>query len=125
MENTVPLEKGATFAALEIGNGTLIYHLNVLEENKIIKSRVDANRKLFYPQKYQITEKRERILELLEGSPGLSQKDIVRVLRMSRRKTGRKLNELVETGMIRIEKRGRENHYYRVTKKPGEGVGQN
>ena len=106
--------------ALEIGNGTLTYHLNVLEENRVIKSRVEANRKLFYPQKYQITKKRERILELLEGSPGLNQRDIVRVLRMSRRKAGRKLNELVDTGMIRIEKKGRENHYYLVTTKPGD-----
>ena len=93
--------------------------LKVLEDNSVIKSRVDANKKRFYPKSYAIVEKRERILELLETSPGLAQKDIVHILRMGRRKAGRKLSDLVESGKVRIEKVGRENHYF-VTGKGGE-----
>lgn len=109
---------------LGIGNGTLTYHLKVLEDNRVIKSREDANRKLFYPRDHRIVEKRELILDLLQTSPGLAQKDIVRILRMSRRKANRKLGELVALGKVRIEKVGRENHYFLVGMTPGgEGSG--
>jgi len=98
--------------ALEIGNGTLSYHLKVLEDNRVIKSRVDANKKRFYPHKFTIEEKREQIIDILKYNPGLSQKDVIGILRMSRRKTGRRLADLVESGKLRIEKVGRENHYF-------------
>lgn len=107
---------------LGIGNGCLTYHLKVLESNSVIRSRVDGNKKRFYPKGYQIIEKRERILELLETSPGLAQKDIVRILRMGRRKAGRKLSELVGSGKVRIEKVGRENHYF-LTSQRTENAG--
>jgi DNA-binding transcriptional ArsR family regulator len=110
--------------ALEIGNGTLTYHLKVLEENRVIKSRTEGNRKLFYPHRYQIAEKRDRIIELLKVSPGLNQRDIVRILRMSRRKTGRKLSELVGEGKVRIQKIGRENHYYLTGAGERNGAGR-
>lgn len=101
--------------ALEIGNGTLTYHLKVLEDNRMIKARSDANKKRFYPYKFSVQEKEERIIGILKENPGLNQKDIVKILRLSRRKTGRRLSELVEEGKIRIEKKGRENHYFLAT----------
>ncbi len=106
--------------SLEIGNGTLTYHLKVLEENRLVKSRTDANLKRYYPHGHQIKEKVDRVIEILKQNPGLSQKDIVAILRMSRRKTARKLAELVESGLVRIEKEGRENHYFLVKENIGD-----
>ena len=96
-------------------NGKLAYHLKVLEDKRRIKSNEDGNKKRFYPREHLISKEiREKIIEILTHSPGLNQKDLVRILKMSRRNVGRKLNELVENGKVRIEKVGRKNHYFVV-----------
>jgi predicted transcriptional regulator len=75
---------------LGLTNGTLIHHLNTLERQNFIKSERDGPFKRFYPTGRNLTEEvleinglQVKILDAVKSNPGLTQKDLARMLNTS------------------------------------------
>ncbi|MEW5760277.1 MAG: winged helix-turn-helix transcriptional regulator [Candidatus Thermoplasmatota archaeon] len=104
---------------LAITNGTLTYHLSVLEREEQIKARNDGFRKRFYPFSMKIPERdlnisafRARIISIIKEKPGISQKEIAELLGESREVAGYHLREMARDGLIKAKEKGREVLYY-------------
>ena len=72
---------------LKLGTGTLTYHLDVLEREKIIRSQSRGARKLYFPADVAMPEDggglheiQLRILKVAEEQPGLTVRDLAGVL---------------------------------------------
>ncbi len=75
---------------LGLTNGTLIHHLNTLERQNFIKSERDGPFKRFYPTGRNLTEEvleinglQLKILDTVKSNPGVTQKDLARMLNTS------------------------------------------
>ena len=98
---------------LKMGNGKAAHHLNTLEREGYIKSRSDGRFKRFYPAEMKfigapprLTKIQKIIIETLQESEGLSQRDIARVLEMPFSTANRQLKKLAGMGLVRLEKHG-------------------
>jgi predicted transcriptional regulator len=118
--------------ALNLNNGTLAYHLNVLEQDQLIKSQNDGFYRRFYPHearipqidgndglKYthvQLNKTQDRIIDLLEKKPGLSQKQIAKVLKKSNQVVNYNINSMAQLGLIKLKREGNKTQcfVYRV-----------
>jgi DNA-binding MarR family transcriptional regulator len=96
-------------------NGVGAYHLKVLEREGYIKSVRDGIYKRFYPQNMRIPEKRLHlsriqvdILHEIQRHPGVSQKQISRLLDESKQVVNYNVKILESAGLIRLERAGRE-----------------
>jgi WD40 repeat protein/predicted transcriptional regulator len=106
--------------ALGLNNGALAYHLKVLEKARIIKSRQNGMYKRFYPASMnvpkengtQISEIQRLVLIKTLESPGISQKEIARLLGLSKGVINYHIKVLFNKQMLKIEKRGRKTHCY-------------
>jgi DNA-binding MarR family transcriptional regulator len=106
--------------ALGLNNGALAYHLKVLEKAKIIKSRQNGMYKRFYPASMkiphengmQISEIQKLVLAKVKESPGISQKEIARLLGLSKGVINYHVKVLFSKNMLRMEKRGRRTQCY-------------
>lgn len=97
----------------KLGNGHLAHHLMTLEREGFIKSRADGYLRRFYPADMKIAAQPPRlpkiqriILETVQESEGLSERDIARVLDMSYSTANRHVNKLAGLGFLRLEKSG-------------------
>jgi len=112
--------------SLEMKNGTLSYHLNVLERERMIISNKLGLYKIFYPRlnkasksykqspRYYSTGKlndnffpsilQQKILEAIEEFPGILQLEIRKKLDMTRQSLNYHIKMLKRAGLIRIEK---------------------
>jgi predicted transcriptional regulator len=115
-----------------LNNGTLAYHLNVLEQDQLIKSQNDGFYRRFYPRearipqidgndglKYthvQLNKTQDRIIDLLEKKPGLSQKQIAKVLKKSNQVVNYNINSMAQLGLIKLKRDGNKTKcfVYRV-----------
>ena len=100
---------------LRFKNGTLMYHLEILEKNGLIRSDNLGTTKRYYPVGYR-SPNTERVLEYIKGSPGISQKEIIRKVKLKQQTVSRILNQMIENGTIRAEKIGRKKSYYVIEK---------
>ncbi|MFQ6106661.1 MAG: PKD domain-containing protein [Thermoplasmata archaeon] len=98
---------------LQLNNGTLTYHLDVLEREGLIVSKPKGSRKVFYPVGMKIPDNgaglhviQEDILERVSESPGLSISDLARLMGISRQLTNYHVKKLVKDGRITIERKG-------------------
>ncbi len=106
--------------ALGLNNGALAYHLRVLEKANIIQSKQDGMFKRFYPTGMKIPMKNggeisemQRILLLeIAESPGISQKEIAKLVGLSKGVINYHVNVLLGKHLLQIEKRGRKTHCY-------------
>jgi WD40 repeat protein/DNA-binding transcriptional ArsR family regulator len=106
--------------ALGLNNGSLAYHLKVLERAELIKSRQDGMFKRFYPAGMRIPHENggeiseiQRVLLLeIAGSPGISQKEIAALLGLSKGVVNYHVKILRDKKMLKIEKRGRKTYCY-------------
>jgi predicted transcriptional regulator len=106
-----------------LGNGHLAHHLMTLEREGFIKSRADGYLRRFYPADMKIGAQPPRlpkiqriILETVQESEGLSERDIARVLDMAYSTANRHVNKLAELGFLRLEKQGMTVKCYLVGK---------
>jgi predicted transcriptional regulator len=105
-------------SALALKNGTLAYHLRVLEREKFIKSVRDGKYRRFFPVGAKVSEEgyptkvEGLILDILKETPGLTQKDIAKVLGVSQPAVSYHVNRLIELDKVRTEKRRMSLRYY-------------
>jgi predicted transcriptional regulator len=114
---------GIHFSAIvrEMGlcNGEAEYHLTVLERQGYVRVRRAANLRRFYPVGMNVpednrptaSELRERIVELVQRSPGISQKELVERLCAGRSLVGYHVSCLLRAGLLRERQQGRFRVY--------------
>lgn len=110
---------GAHYSAiaqvLSIENGVLAYHLRVLLRENYLVARNEGIFKRFYPRDYRIPTRRTLltrlqvdILEHIEKSPGLSQRDLAGALGESKQVISYNVGVLRDAGLLEAERRGRD-----------------
>ncbi len=106
---------------LDIKNGTLSYHLHVLEKAGIIKSRIEQFRyRAFYPsgmkfpeeERYRLTNLQIRILETIQKKKGISQKEIAKTLDETHQTISYNIKILDQSGLLSVYKKGRKSQIY-------------
>jgi uncharacterized membrane protein len=104
---------------LDIKNGTLSYHLYVLEKTGIVKSRKEHLRyRAFYPidikfpeeERYRLTDLQIKILELILSNKGTNQKYIAKILNEKHQTISYNIKVLEQSGLISVYKKGRKTH---------------
>ncbi len=102
--------------ALGLNNGVLAHHLRVLERAELVKSRQDGMYKRFYPATMripaenggEISEIQRILLHKIAESPGISQKEIANLLKLSKGVINYHVKVLMAKKLLKIEKRGRK-----------------
>ncbi len=104
---------------LNLTNGTLAHHLYTLEKENLIRSQKDGLYRRFYPAGYNIVEDRvslspiqRDVIALIDGEPGLSQKEISERLSISNSTVNYNIKSLREKGQIEVKKKGKSTHIY-------------
>jgi predicted transcriptional regulator len=119
--------------ALGLNNGALAYHLKVLEKANIIKSRQNGMYKRFYPASMNvpkengqgISEIQRLVLMKVNESPGISQKEIAKLLGLSKGVVNYHVKVLFSKNMLIMEKRGRRTLCYVNSDKSDIIIGKN
>lgn len=102
---------------LDIKNGTLSYHLYILEKTGIIKSRKEGVRyRVFYPtdmkfpeeEGYRLTELQIKIMDLIRKNPGANQKKLCKILDEKHQTISYNIKVLQQAGLIEVQKEGRK-----------------
>jgi uncharacterized membrane protein/DNA-binding MarR family transcriptional regulator len=114
--------------ALDMKNGTLVYHLQTLEREEYIKSVSDGRYKRFYPAGMKIPDEPSRrlnriqeiILKLIGENPGISQKEIAEEIGLSSATINYHVNVMIKGDFIRKEKVGRTTHCYVIEEEVAE-----
>ena len=119
----VELNPGAHFngirTALEMNNGALVYHLEVLQREGLLRSRTDGMYRRFYTPGTRsppvlengTSEAQLRVLKAIQEMPGITQKELARVLGLRQSTLAYQVDRLAGMGYIAGEKRGRRFHY--------------
>jgi len=105
---------------LQISNGTLSYHLKMMEKENFIKSERDGLYKRFYTvnsKKYPSISTEEQILGILRRNPGINQKKIAQMIGKNNVNVHRVLHKLNDSGLIKIIKNGFSTNCYLVNEK--------
>jgi DNA-binding MarR family transcriptional regulator/predicted GH43/DUF377 family glycosyl hydrolase len=105
---------------LNLKNGTLAYHLRTLERENFIKSMRDGMYKRFFAvgtkipgiNGFSLYSIQGRIMEVLVRHPGLTQRDISKLLDASQQLVSYHLNQLIKSGHIRVERSDNTLRYY-------------
>jgi len=115
---------GKHFTALKnelaLSAGVMTYHLDRLERENFILSRMEGKFKRFYPPRWDhkpdlhITPIQETILEQIKKQPGISQSDITKKIGRNRKVVNYQVHQLEDMDLIAIEKDGRESMCYFV-----------
>ena len=97
---------------LDLNNGTLTYHLSVLEREGLIKSWNHNGHKYFYPKGVRIPGNGvknpsilDAILKSIKDSPGITVKDIAAITGISRQLANYHVRRLAAEGKIDIERK--------------------
>ncbi len=97
---------------LQLNNGTLTYHLRILERDGLITAKSAGTRKLFYAKGARVPEDgggmhevQQQILRHLKESGGLAVNDVAGVIGISRQLAIYHLRDLSRRGLVRIERR--------------------
>jgi len=106
--------------ALDLGAGTVTYHLGVLERTGLVASRMDHVYKRYYPKGVPppetnggtLSEVQVRIVHAVRDLPGVSQKELARMMGLRQPTMSYQVARLEERGLIREERRGRHVRYF-------------
>ena len=114
--------------ALNLNNGTLAYHLNVLEHDKLVYSQTDGRYRRFYPVDARmpsvndengkihtfihLNPTQDRIINVIQNEPGLTQKEIAKLVGKSRQVVNYNINSMAEQGIIKLERDGKNTRCY-------------
>jgi len=108
----------ALLRELDLKPGTLSHHLNVLEKEDYIKSKQDGMYRRFYlyeeksELKIKLTTLQQKILNVVKEYPGISQSGVSRQIGSNRMLVNYHTRILNEAGILKVEKKGRENLCY-------------
>lgn len=106
---------------IDVKNGTLSYHLRVLEKTELIKSRREGLRyRAFYPtgmkfpkeERFRLTELQIKILDLIQRNPGINQKDIAEHLKKKPQTINYNIGVLEQADLIEVRRIGRKTGCY-------------
>ena len=104
-----------------VKNGTLSYHLRVLEKTELIKSRRERLKyRAFYPtgmqfpkkERFRLTDFQLQILDIINENKGIHQKDIARKLEKKPQTINYNIKVLDQAGLIEVVKKGRKTYCY-------------
>ena len=97
---------------LQLNNGTLTHHLNVLERDGMVRSKNQGTRKLFFAAGARVPEDgggmhevQQQIMKHLQESGGLAVSDVAGVIGISRQLAIYHLRDMSRKGLVRIERR--------------------
>lgn len=106
---------------LDMKNGTLSYHLYMLEKTGMIKSRREGVRfRAFYPtgmkfpenERYRLTELQMKIIKNIRENPGVNQKWIAKTLGEKHQTISYNVKVLQQAGLVSLRKKGRKTVCY-------------
>lgn len=114
-----------------VGGGwsTVVYHLSILEKNKLVSSLIDGRHKRFFPVDTTDWTKRGRLAALknartkelfglIAEEPGVVQKDLAQRTRLSAPSVMWHMRRLEGAGLIGRDKVGRHVRYYPTDGRP-------
>jgi DNA-binding MarR family transcriptional regulator len=102
---------------LDMKNGTLSYHLHMLEKTRMIKSRKERYRyRAFYPtgmkfpkrERYRLTELQMAIIKIIKQNKGINQKEIAKKLDEQHQTINYNVKILQQAGIINLRRIGRK-----------------
>jgi len=105
---------------LNLQIGVLNHHLNMLEQERYIKSVQDGMYRRFYSFNAQVnsglilTDVQEKILQHIRARPGISQADLARNLGYTRKVVYYHVKILSNAGFIHVEPAGRESRCFYI-----------
>jgi predicted transcriptional regulator len=106
---------------LDLGWGTVVYHLAKLEDNRLVTARSAHNKKCYFAVGADLdveartvvaamsTDKTRSIVETVRASPGISQKELSEKLGMSQALASWHVKRLVASGVLLAAREGRSN----------------
>ncbi len=106
--------------SLELKNGTLSYHLKTLEKREFIVSQKDGPYRRFFLHGSQLKKKvyinglRKKIYDFIMKNPGLSQKEIAKLMKCTSPTVNYHVNNMVNQGLVDITRKGRETHCFAI-----------
>ena len=119
--------------ALDLNNGTLAYHLNVLEKERFVVSRRQGLYKLFYPRLWRGSEPQapqhffstgfsrkdykpstvqQKVVSVIQDYPGISQVEIAENLGISKQSLNYHIKKLRRAGQISVKREKGNTHCY-------------
>jgi DNA-binding MarR family transcriptional regulator len=114
-----------------VKNGTLSYHLGVLEKTELIQSRREGLKyRVFYPtgmnfpksERFRLTALQIRIIDVLKRQPGITQKELARLLDQKPQTINYNMKVLDQANLVSVVKTGRRTTCFAVEQStaPGE-----
>ncbi len=114
-----------------VKNGTLSYHLGVLEKTELIQSRREGLKyRVFYPtgmnfpksERFRLTALQIQIIDLLKDKPGMTQKELARLLDQKPQTINYNMKVLDQAKLVSVVKKGRQTTCFAVEQSatPGE-----
>jgi DNA-binding MarR family transcriptional regulator len=106
---------------INVKNGTLSYHLRVLEKTELIKSRREGMRyRAFYPkhmnfpkeQRFRLTDLQIEIINIIKKNPGVNQKNIAKKLKKKPQTINYNIKILHQAELIIVKRKGRKTGCY-------------
>jgi len=103
---------------LDLNNGTLAYHLRVLEQNGLIKSMYDGIYKRYYPANVNISKlkknisKQEEIFNIILDNPGITMEQIGRNIGVSRQVVNYHVKNLIRAGAISYQRDDKSARFF-------------
>ena len=111
---------------LGLNNGSIVYHLTVLERQELIKSEKVGLYKRFYPMGQtlsetgimELNETQQGMLDLVRENPGLTQRDIAERLNLSTRVVNYHAGLLQRARLVTLEKDGKVTRCFATERMP-------
>lgn len=111
---------------LGLNNGSIVYHLTVLERQELIKSERVGLYKRFYPigktfadsELMELNETQEKLIELLRDHPGLTQRELAEMTNISARVINYHVGLLQRARLVRLERIGKITKCFTTERMP-------
>ena len=110
---------------LDLKNGTFAYHLRILEKEKYIKATNDGLYKRFYPYEMkipklkgpeyveiQLSRFQESLVELIRAKPGVTQKEIAKLVGASPQVVNYHIGLMGSFGIVKLEREGNKTRCF-------------
>jgi len=113
-----------------VKNGTLSYHLGVLEKTELIQSRREGLKyRVFYPtgmsfpkaERFRLTALQIQIIDLLKHQPGITQKELAKLLDQKPQTINYNMKVLDQANLVSVVKKGRRTTCFAVEQQATAG----
>jgi predicted transcriptional regulator len=110
---------------LDLTNGTLTYHLDVLEREGFVKSQLRGTKRFYYPKGTKMPDNgtgfpaiKDDIIMRVKETPGITIGDLAALIGVSRQLTNYHLRALIQEGYVQVERKGIRTRCYPVERGP-------